>query len=86
MEENKRSYIIYYSSINAINISVCTILFLLLNWPLLAKIPLTISLFIELLYVSKLFFQKYILGHQELIHQIIFKIKSSVYNISDVEV
>jgi hypothetical protein len=81
MANHKNIAVIYYSLACAFDVILCVSLFVLLNWPLLAKGPLAVCLFIEILYVSKVFFNGFVVKHEDALNQFLLKIKEFIYDV-----
>jgi hypothetical protein len=81
MAKHRKIAVIYYSLACALDIILCVCLVVLLNWPLLAKGPLAAFLFIEILYVSKVLFNGYVVKHEGALSRILLKIKEFIYNV-----
>ena len=54
---------------------------MLISWPLLATVPLAACIFVELLYLTKVFFNGYISGNEESFNRYILKIKDSIFDV-----
>jgi hypothetical protein len=81
MANHRKIAIVYYSFACVFDVILCVYLFVLLNWPLLAKGPLAVCLFIEILYVSKVFFNSFVVKHENALNQILLKIKKFIYDV-----
>jgi hypothetical protein len=54
---------------------------MLISWPLLATVPLAVCIFVELLYITKVFFNAYIIDNEESLNRYILKIKDSIFDV-----
>lgn len=79
MNTSSKFRVIFFGLTILLNAFICISLFALLNWPLLAEIPLLTVIFIEIFFLAKLFYSTFIFGQEEYIIQYFAQIKESLF-------
>lgn len=89
MDNKINKAVIYYLCVTFLAIAVCSVLIATLEWPLLAEIPLSVSLFIHIMALSKQLYEFWTKSNLQLKYnmQLIVKevedVEDSVYVILD---
>lgn len=85
MQNLNRTAIIYYSGTVVMSIGFCLALIAALSWPVLAEIPLSISIFIQLLFISRSIFNFIERTETKSVEEVYSKLKSGGFETKTIE-
>lgn len=80
MQKIDNTAVIYYTGSVLMSAAFCLALMATVDWPMLAEIPLSISIFIELIAISKSIFSLVEKADSESLEQVYSRLKGGVFD------
>ena len=85
MDRKISTTVIYYSTVTFFALALCWALIALLSWPALAEIPLAISVFIQVLALSKYAFDFWCEHKEHILNLIGNKVSATLFSLDTQE-